>query len=71
MCFELVELYSENSLFLLKACLCNDRINASESAGEPLIFTPLVQRDALKSSGIFAFCFICMRAYLHIHIRVR
>lgn len=33
MCFELVELYLGNSLFLLKACLCNDGINAENQQG--------------------------------------
>lgn len=33
MCFELVELYLEDSLFLLKACLCNDGENAQNQQG--------------------------------------
>lgn len=33
MCFELVELYLENGLFLLKACLRNGGINAQKQQG--------------------------------------
>lgn len=66
MCFELVELYLENSLFLLKASVCNRQDKCTESTGESLVFTPLVHRE--KSLGIFAFYFnlhACVFTYSH------
>lgn len=62
--FELVELYLENSLFLLKACLCNDRVNAQNQQGSRraffflfFFFALLAQKNVLTSSGTFAFNF--------------
>ncbi len=54
MCFELVELYLENSLFLVKARLCNDRINVQNQQGSRRFFS---RRGVVTSSGIFAFRF--------------
>lgn len=68
MCFELVELYLENSLFSVKARLCNDGINAQNQQGSR-------RRSGRETQShpreYLHFISICMRLYLHINIRVR
>lgn len=69
--FELVELYLENSLFLVKARLCNDRINAQNQQGSCGFLHRLCGEMYSHPQEYLHFILIGMRVYLHIHTCVR
>lgn len=53
----------------LKACLCDDRMNAQKRQGSCRFSLPLWEKDILRSSEIFALYIICMCVYFHFHMR--
>lgn len=72
MCFELVELYLENSLFLLKACLCNDRVNAQNQQGSRWFSHRLCGETYLRSLKYLHFMlFACACIYIFMRVCVK
>lgn len=61
MCCVLLEVYLENSLFLLKAILCNDVMNAKNQQGKSLTFT---RERIFARVWTSRYVFTCVRARL-------
>lgn len=73
MCFELAELYLENSLFLVKACLCNDRINAQNQQGSRWFSHCLgrERRSHIVRNICISFQFACVCIYMFTYVCVK
>lgn len=68
MCFELVELYLENSLSLLKARHCNHQINAQNQLGSCWVLHHSCKEMYSHPQEYLHVILICMSVYLYIHV---